>query len=71
MRDSGCGAVLIGFESISKENLKAMHKDVNQKYNYKEAIEKIQSYGIMVHSAFIVGYDHDSPKVFDDSSLHR
>jgi radical SAM superfamily enzyme YgiQ (UPF0313 family) len=66
MRDSGCGAILIGFESISRENLKAMHKEINQRYNYKEAIEKIQSYGILVHSAFIVGYDFDSEKVFDE-----
>ncbi len=66
MRDSGCGAILIGFESISKDNLAAMHKEINQKYNYKEAIKKIQSYGIMVHSAFIVGYDFDSDSIFDE-----
>jgi radical SAM superfamily enzyme YgiQ (UPF0313 family) len=65
MRDSGCGAILIGFESISKDNLAAMHKEINQRYNYKEAIKKIQSYGIMVHSAFIVGYDFDCEAIFD------
>ncbi|MGD0210325.1 MAG: radical SAM protein, partial [Desulfomonilia bacterium] len=64
MRDSGCGAILIGFESISKKNLEAMHKEINQRYDYAEAIKKIQSYGIMVHSAFIVGYDFDSDAVF-------
>jgi radical SAM superfamily enzyme YgiQ (UPF0313 family) len=66
MRDSGCGAILIGFESISKKNLEAMHKEINQRYNYKEAIKKIQSYGIIVHSAFIVGYDFDSEEIFDE-----
>ncbi len=66
MRDSGCGAILIGFESISNKNLAAMHKEINQKYNYKEAIKQIQSYGIMVHSAFIVGYDFDSEAIFDE-----
>ena len=66
MRDSGCGAILIGFESISEKNLKAMHKEINQRYNYKEAIKKIQSYGIMVHSAFIVGYDFDCDSIFDE-----
>jgi len=66
MRDSGCGAILIGFESISQKNLKAMHKEINQRYDYAEAIKKIQSYGIMVHSAFIVGYDFDSEAVFDE-----
>lgn len=66
MRDSGCGAILIGFESVSKKNLQAMHKEINQRYDYKEAIRKIQSYGIMVHSAFIVGYDFDCASIFDE-----
>ena len=66
MRDSGCGAIFIGFESISMDNLKAMHKDVNQRFDYEEAIRKIQSYGMLVHSSFIVGYDYDSEKTFDE-----
>ncbi len=66
MRDSGCGAVLIGFESISKKNLEAMHKQINQRFDYAEAVRKIQSFGIMVHSAFIVGYDFDSGTTFDE-----
>jgi len=66
MRESGCGAVFIGFESISQENLAMMHKGINRRYNYLEAIRKIQSYGILVHSSFIVGYDFDSHETFDD-----
>ncbi|MGD0278716.1 MAG: radical SAM protein [Smithella sp.] len=66
MRDSGCGAIFIGFESVSVDNLKAMHKDVNQRFDYEEAIRKIQSYGMLVHSSFIVGYDYDSEKTFDE-----
>ena len=31
-----------------------------------EAIRKIQSYGILVHSSFIVGYDFDSQATFDE-----
>jgi radical SAM superfamily enzyme YgiQ (UPF0313 family) len=68
MRDSGCGAVFIGFESISDENLSAMHKRVNQRYDYSEAINKIQSYGILVQSSFIVGYDFDSPATLAELS---
>jgi radical SAM superfamily enzyme YgiQ (UPF0313 family) len=66
MRDSGCGAVFIGFETISGENLALMHKGINRRYSYLEAIDKIQSYGILVHSSFILGYDFDSPATFDD-----
>jgi radical SAM superfamily enzyme YgiQ (UPF0313 family) len=66
MRESGCGAVFIGFESISEKNLAHMHKNINQRFNYIEAIKKIQSYGILVHSSFIVGYDFDSLSSFDE-----
>lgn len=66
MRESGCGAVFIGFESISEQNLAKMHKGLNQRYNYMEAIKKIQSHGILVHSSFIVGYDFDTQQSFDE-----
>jgi radical SAM superfamily enzyme YgiQ (UPF0313 family) len=66
MRDSGCGAIFVGFESVSKENLTMMGKGINQRYDYLEAISKIQSYGILVHSSFIVGYDFDTEAAFDE-----
>ncbi len=66
MRNSGCGAIFVGLESISEENLAMMHKGVNQRYEYMEAIQKIQSYGILVHSSFIVGYDFDTQSTFDE-----
>ncbi|WP_051283851.1 B12-binding domain-containing radical SAM protein [Desulforegula conservatrix] len=64
MSESGCGAVFIGFESISDDNLSSMDKGINKKFNYVDAINKIQSYGLLVHSSFIVGYDFDSQKTF-------
>ncbi len=66
MSDSGCGAIFVGLESISKKNLEAMHKSINQRYDYAKAIKKIQSYGILVLSSFIVGYDFDSESTFDE-----
>ena len=66
MRNSGCGAIFVGLESISEENLAMMHKGINQRYEYMEAIQKIQSYGILVHSSFIVGYDFDTQSTFDE-----
>jgi len=65
MRESGCGGILIGFESISEDNLARMHKAVNRRYDYVEVVKKIQSYGIFVHGSFIVGYDFDSESTFD------
>jgi len=66
MRASGCGAIFIGFESLSQKNLSSMNKGVNRKFAYEEAIKKIQAHGILVHSSFIVGYDEDSQKSFDE-----
>jgi len=66
MSDSGCGAIFIGFESISEKNLFSMDKGINRRFDYKKAIVKIQSYGILVHSSFIVGYEHDSIESFDE-----
>lgn len=66
MKESGCGAILIGLESISSQNLSRMGKGVNMKHDYLEAIEKIQSYGIRVDGSFVVGYDFDSENTFND-----
>jgi len=66
MTDSGCGAIFIGFESISQNNLSAMDKGINRKYDFAEAIQRIQSYGILVHSSFIVGYEYDTQQSFDE-----
>ncbi|MFC1516331.1 radical SAM protein [Thermodesulfobacteriota bacterium] len=66
MRESGCGAIFIGFESLSQEALSGMHKGINQRYDYLEAIKMIQSYGILVHSSFILGSDSDTQASFDE-----
>lgn len=66
IRDCGCGSVLIGLESVSSENLARMDKKVNQRHDYLNAINKIQSYGIRVDGSFIVGYDFDSRTTFDE-----
>jgi radical SAM superfamily enzyme YgiQ (UPF0313 family) len=66
MRASGCGAVFIGFESISEANLRHMNKAVNRRYNYIDAIQKIQAHGILVHASFILGYDSDTWTSFDE-----
>jgi radical SAM superfamily enzyme YgiQ (UPF0313 family) len=66
MSESGCGAVFIGFESTSEKNLAMMQKGINRRYDYLEAIKKIQSYGILVHSSFILGYDFDTRATFEE-----
>jgi len=70
MRDSGCQQILIGLESPRKVSLDGVELNANwkmrQQERYKEAIAKIQSFGITVNGCFILGLDGDTPEVFDD-----
>jgi radical SAM superfamily enzyme YgiQ (UPF0313 family) len=66
MKEAGCGAILVGLESVSKKNLAAMGKKVNLRHDYLKAIEKIQDHGILVHGSFILGYDFDTLESFDE-----
>ncbi|MEK6714216.1 MAG: radical SAM protein [Nitrospirota bacterium] len=66
MKDSGCGSILIGLESVSSQNLTRMNKRLNLRFNYLDAIQKIQSYGILVHGSFILGSDFDDLSAFDE-----
>jgi len=70
MRDAGCQQVLIGLESPRKASLNGVELNANwksrQRDRYKEAIARIQSYGITVNGCFILGLDADTPEVFDE-----
>jgi radical SAM superfamily enzyme YgiQ (UPF0313 family) len=70
MRDAGCQQVLIGLESPRKTSLDGVELNANwkmkQQDRYKDAIAKIQSYGITVNGCFILGLDADNSAVFDD-----
>lgn len=64
MAESGCVAVLIGFESLNADNLAQMRKKWNSKHPYHEAIARFHEHGILVYGSFIFGYDHDTVDVF-------
>jgi len=70
MRDSGCQQVLIGLESPRRISLDGIELNANWKArqydHYREAIAKIQSYGITVNGCFILGLDGDTPEVFEE-----
>jgi radical SAM superfamily enzyme YgiQ (UPF0313 family) len=65
MQRSGCIAVNIGFESLSKENLRAMHKPFAGSIDYAEAIKKIHSRGIGIMGTFVVGFDDEDVSIFE------
>ncbi len=70
MRDSGCQQILIGLESPGRSSLNGLELNSNwkarQQDHYKEAIARIQSYGVTVNGCFILGLDGDTPEVFDN-----
>jgi len=64
--DSGCIAVLIGFESLDEATLKAMNKSFNKGASrYVEALEKLRDHGIKIYATFVFGYDTDTPDLFE------
>jgi radical SAM superfamily enzyme YgiQ (UPF0313 family) len=70
IRDAGCQQILIGLESPRRTSLYGVEMKNNWKLRqqdfYKEAVGKIQSYGITVNGCFVLGLDGDTRDVFDD-----
>jgi radical SAM superfamily enzyme YgiQ (UPF0313 family) len=63
--ESGCTMLSIGFESISRDTLRSVHKHVNQPERFAALVEKVHSYGIMVFGLFMFGFDGDDLSTFD------
>lgn len=66
--ESGCTMLSIGFESISRDTLKSVHKHVNRPETFAALVEKVHSYGIMVFGLFMFGFDGDDKSVFDETA---
>jgi radical SAM superfamily enzyme YgiQ (UPF0313 family) len=62
MARSGCLGHVIGFESITPQNLEAMRKTPNLKLfnGYREQIEILRDYGLQTWAAFTLGHDFDT-----------
>lgn len=65
--ESGCFGLFLGFDSISKANLKDMNKKHNKVEEYKTTVNLLHKYGIGVEGGFIFGYDKDTPEVFRET----
>jgi radical SAM superfamily enzyme YgiQ (UPF0313 family) len=61
--------VLVGFESIKPDSLSEIntnHWKMRQVQNYTEVIRKIQSHGIVVFGAFVIGFKDDDMTTFEN-----
>ena len=64
MKKSGCRGVLIGFESLNKENLEVMGKHVNNVQNgYEKVVAQFHKHKMAIYGTFIFGYN-DTPDSF-------
>jgi len=57
--ESGLTHIFIGIESVSAKSLQSVHKGINKVSEYKQIIQKLQSYNIQVFGSFILGLDGD------------
>ncbi len=64
-RKSGCMGLLIGFETLSSDNLAAVGKGFNKPDDYIDVVKKMHDYGIGVDGSFVFGFDNDDEEVFE------
>lgn len=68
MKQSGCQGILIGFESLDKDNLKDMNKGFNAaRGGPAEAVKRLHKHGLRLYATFLFGYDGDTLETFSDT----
>jgi radical SAM superfamily enzyme YgiQ (UPF0313 family) len=61
---AGLRSLFVGFETLSESNLQQSNKKQNLGKDYKAAIERLHSLGIMINGSFVFGLDDDDRDVF-------
>lgn len=65
--ESGCGALFMGLESVSENQLKKMRKLPDNIHKVEEAIKKIKGLGIHLHASMVFGFDTDTKSTFPET----
>jgi radical SAM superfamily enzyme YgiQ (UPF0313 family) len=65
MVKSGFTSIFVGIETPNNESLVECGKSQNLKRNLVDSVKKLQEHGMLVSAGFIVGFDHDTPDIFD------
>ncbi|MDH4128622.1 MAG: B12-binding domain-containing radical SAM protein [Spirochaetota bacterium] len=66
-KESGCVLLYFGLESVSKTQMKALRKSVNDLEKLEESIKKVNDLGIHFHASMIFGFEDDTEAVFDET----
>lgn len=61
---SGCRGLLMGLESISKQNLRKNSKSFNDPEKYAQVVERLHRHRIALQGCFVFGLDEDTPEIF-------
>jgi radical SAM superfamily enzyme YgiQ (UPF0313 family) len=61
---SGCRGLLMGLESLSRQNLGDNQKPFNDPDDFRQVIERLHERKISLQGCFVFGLDDDTPDVF-------
>lgn len=64
MREAGFTSVFIGIETPDETSLAECNKKQNCRRDLIEDIRRIQHFGMQVQGGFIIGFDSDTPSIF-------
>lgn len=62
---AGFTNIFIGIETPDDASLTECHKSQNRNRDLRQAIQKLQHAGLHIMAGFIVGFDSDTPTIFD------
>ncbi len=65
MVEAGFDTVFVGIESPNEESLVECNKFPNKNRDLVASVKKIQNHGFQVMGGFIVGFDADTPSIFE------